>query len=575
MVEAEEIIRHLSSKGFDCQKVVVEDHDAITVQLDIAGVQVELIHLLTPEILSLPEFLLSKPNDFGHLAHVMSSKVGDIELGSVCVNDRDSVSVNFNMPLLAIEESLNRHIAILTKAISDPEWNRQELLREFQSCWLSICDYKDRPILLTSLNGDLEEIDVYRPKSDSNIGINSYYLAQTRDTDLSKLAQLHLQGTSKRSVAGKAIVLPLAVLNVAPLRKDEIQDWYLTALSNLQPNVLKQLREQFGRWKTQQYWIVFNAEVPSGKVWFCLSFQSKNRKKHSIPLTEQNLVHWKVKAVPIRLFNKEAVLPRGGANLDLATSNVALIGAGSVGCEIAHKLSAAGIQNLDIYDPDIYSIENLYRHVLPEQFLHWPKSLGLCYYLKSQFLWSRANSHIDKLLELRNRQTLIAYDLIVIAIGSPTHERLFKEYLLDKDVNVPVINTWLEGFGVGGHAVLDIPESKGCLLCSYVCSDTLARGLSSNLNFIEPNQNVTVNLSGCGEQFISYGAVCSAQTALIASDLAIKYLEGKIETSSKVSWKGSEHGANEKGITLTNRFYQFNDSLLMKPLLHEDCDACN
>lgn len=573
MVEVNEIIEYLNRKGFDCQKMVFEGCDAITVKLDIVGKPVELIHIVTPEITNLPIFLLSAPNDFGHLAHVMNTDISNIELGSICVNDRDSVSINFGIPLLAIEESLNRHIAILTKAMSDPEWNRKELLREFKSCWLNICDHNDRPILLTCERGELEEIDVYRPSGE--IGFNSYYLAQAKDTDLSAVAQLNWHDKSKRSIAGTAIVLPLSTLEPAPLTEDKIQEWYLDVLANLKPTISKQLGEQFGRWKTHEYWIVFNAEVPSGKVWFCLSFKSKKNKKYALPLSERQLENWKIKAVPIRLFNKEAVLPRGGANLDLATSNVALIGAGSVGCEIAHKLSAAGVQNLDIYDPDIYSIDNLYRHVLPEQFLHWPKAFGLSFSLKRQFLWSKANGYSNKLLELRNRQKLMSYDLIVIAIGSPTHERLFKEYLLDKEVNVPVINTWLEGFGVGGHTVLDIPESKGCLLCSYVCSESLARGLSSNLNFIEPNQNITVNLSGCGEQFITYGAVCSAQTAIIASDLAIKYLEGKVDVSSKVSWKGSDHDANEKNIALTNRFYQFNNSLQVKPLFHEDCDVCN
>ena len=120
-----------------------------------------------------------------------------------------------------------------------------------------------------------------------------------------------------------------------------------------------------------------------------------------------------------------------------------------------------------------------------------------------------------------------------------------------------------------------MPDSAGCLLCAYVCPDTLTRGLNSNLNFIEANQDVTINMSGCGEQFISYSAICSAQTALIASDVAIKCLEGKITSSSKVSWKGSEHDAVAHEVSLTNRFYQFSDSLQIKPLIHEDCDVCN
>jgi hypothetical protein len=575
MVASEEIVEHLSSRGFDCKTLDFNGIGAIAVSLEIAGKQIELIHIPEPKITRLPVFILTNPSDVGHLAHVLNDKNDGVEFGSICVNDRDSVSVNFNMPLLAIEESLNRHIATLEKAITDPDWNRKELLREFKSCWLNVCDFDERPVLLTNDSGALEEIDVYKPVNNFKFGVRSYYLAQSKDTDLAAAAKVYWQDSS-RNLAGKALVLPLTEIEPAPLQKEQITVWYLAVLLKQEPDLLKKLNENYGRWKTHEYWIVFNAQVPSGKVWFCLYFKSKKGKKHSLPLTEAQLKHWKVKAVSIRLFNKEAVLPRGGANLDLVTSKVALIGAGSVGSEIAHKLSAAGIQDLTIYDDDVYTVDNLYRHILPEEFLGLKKSDSLSFQLKRQFLWSKASSYsTKKLLDLRNSQLLNSYDLIVIAIGSPTHERLFKEYLLEKGIKVPVINTWLEGFGVGGHAVLDMPDSAGCLLCAYVCPDTLTRGLSSNLNFIEPNQDVTINMSGCGEQFISYSAICSAQTALIASDLAIKCLEGKITASSKVSWKGSEHDAKDHGITLTNRFYQFNDSLQVKPLIHEDCDVCN
>jgi hypothetical protein len=570
MISVDEIVEYLCNKGLNCQKLTVNGEELITIKLEIENKLVELVHFYTKEIAGLPMFYLSSPSEFGHLAHVtIVNKIG-VDLGSICVNDKDSISVNFSMPLLAIEDSLNRHINILTSAISDTEWNRKELLREFNSCWLNVCTYEERPVLLTSERGELEEIDVYRPVSDRNYGLNSYYLAQSQDSELSTVATLFW---SKRSKAGKAIVLPLTSLEPAPLKVEELPKWYLQALAYVKPKEYELLQTKYGRWRATEYWIVFNAEIPSGKAWFALSFKSK--KKHSLPLTEKQLQDWTVKATPIRHFNKEAVLPRGGANLNLTTSNVALVGAGSVGCEIAHKLSAAGVQNLDIYDPDIYSIDNLYRHFLPEEFLHSYKSSALAFQLKRQFLWSKANGYPIELLDLRNRQRLLSYDLVIIAIGSPTHERLFKEYLLDEGINIPVVNTWLEGFGVGGHAVLDIPESKGCLLCSYVCPDSLKRGLSANLNFIEPNQDITINLSGCGEQFISYGAICSAQTAIIASDMAIKFLEGKVENSSKVSWKGSDADAKNKGLKLTDRFYQFEGSLKLKPLYHEDCDVCS
>ncbi|MCA3899860.1 hypothetical protein JKP31_00890 [Vibrio vulnificus] len=153
MISVEKIADYLNSKDFDCKVINFNEIDVISVKLEIEHKQIELIHLPTSEITHLPTFLLMKPSDVGHLAHVLNINIHGTEFGSICVNDRDSVSVNFNMPLLAIEESLNRHIAILKRAMTEHDWNRNELLREFKSCWLNVCDFDDRPVLLTNDNG--------------------------------------------------------------------------------------------------------------------------------------------------------------------------------------------------------------------------------------------------------------------------------------------------------------------------------------------------------------------------------------------------------------------------------------
>ena len=155
------------------------------------------------------------------------------------------------------------------------------------------------------------------------------------------------------------------------------------------------------------------------------------------------------------------------------------------------------------------------------------------------------------------------------------NERFFKQYLLDNKIDVTTLNCWLEGFGVGGHAVLDISGKDGCLLCAYVDHTDGSRGLQSNLNFIEANQDVMKSIAGCGNQFISYGAASSAQTAVMASSLAIRYLEGKQTDSCKVSWKGDDDDAQAENIKLTHRYYQFKESLKRLPLLDEDCDVCS
>ena len=253
-----------------------------------------------------------------------------------------------------------------------------------------------------------------------------------------------------------------------------------------------------------------------------------------------------------------------------------MIGCGSVGGEIAHKVASAGVGHLTLVDPDKYSVSNLYRHRLENYCLNTNKAHALSAQLRMQFPWlSCLAEHNKKLLDYRSYDALREYDLVVIAIGSPTHERMFHTKHAQLISPPPVIYTWLEGYGIGGHAILDIPKSLGCLRCAYVDIKEENPGLASNLNFFKANQSVVKNHAGCGDMYIPYGAIHSTQTALIASDLAIQYLEGKCKESTKVSWKGDERETLKQGIELSSRFELFNASLKQMPLHHHLCNTCN
>lgn len=570
----DDLILYLTECGYISSPYSQGNKVFIKVTITVEQHRIELVHHLVDEITSLPCFFLLNPKKYGQLAHVTWTEIDELQLGYVCVNDRDSISVNYFRPMVAIEESLQRHIKLLSKALTDPVWNNEELKREFSSNWLALKKDNSKDLWLTCANTQLQEIEVFKPVKDVKFGVQSLYLAEQIDSNISAINRINWNSNKEdRTVAGKAIILPLTQLTPAPSNNNGLEEWYIDAINNLDELTLLKLAQSYAQWRARDFWLVLNAMTSSGTTWFALHFHSD--KKHTLPLNKEKLINWKLNAVSVRLLNKDKVLPRGGANLDLTTKRVALFGAGSVGGEIAHKLAASGIEKIDIIDDDFYDIDNLYRHILPEYFIGQNKSTALQIHLHRQFPWSQARGFDGKLLDVRKREILSSYDLIVVAIGSPTHERLFKEYLLKAKLDIPVINTWLEGFGVGGHATLDIPESKGCLLCAYVCQETYLRGLHSNLNFIEANQNVTKNLAGCGEQFISYGALCSAQTAIIATDLAIKYLEGKISNSSKTSWKGDSFDAKSNSIKLTHRYNTFDSSLKILPLYHEGCDACD
>ena len=570
----DQVCRYLTEKGFDCKTSDFLGKEVVTVSLNISGHEIKLMLIMQDRFLSLPQFRLLEPSKFGRLAHVNIERIEGVELGVVCVNAPDSVSVNFDQPLLLIQDSLDRHVALLESVITDPDGNERELIREFYSNWLFLCNSGQKPLLINFSQPILQRVDVYEPIEKMQYGLHSYYVAHPSDSEISELSEIQFAIRERdRKVAGKAVVIPIDCLKPAPSNTDSVTEWYLHTINSLPDGRLRQLREQFCQWRDNCYWIVFTAiTIDNNRTWFAIKLDCDNKK--ALPLTSEKIVDWRVSPISVRVFNQENVVQRGGGYISLTDKKVAIIGIGSVGSEIAHKLTAAGIRHLHLIDPDIYQIDNLHRHMLPQAYVDMPKSMGMVYQCHAQYPWSDARYSFESIEELPNKYSLGSYDLIVIAIGNPSYERFFKQYLLDSNIDVTTLNCWLEGFGVGGHAVLDISGTDGCLLCAYVDHSSGSRGLQSNLSFIEAGQDVMKSIAGCGNQFINYGAANSAQTAVMASSLAIRYLEGKQTESCKVSWKGDDDDAQAENIKLTHRYYHFKESLKRLPLLDEDCDVC-
>jgi hypothetical protein len=562
----QEIASYLCDQGYSVTLENIGVLDCLVVNHDFEDGNLKLIHFCVDEIDCLPTFFLGNLSQYGNLAHVLPLEKFD--LGSVCVGDQDSVSVNFEQPKFAFQESLERHIVFLRKIVLDAAWNEEELLREFYANWLRICSESSVDFICAA-SGDLEEIQILNPVSGRKWGFGSKYLGITQSAStLAEFSYIAQQGKS-RSIGGDGFVIPLDNLKPAPTASELLGEWYLQTIKN------NCIPSKFEQKKGKNFWLIFNAQTPSGRTWFGIKLNRNGNGKKTLPKNEESLKNWEIYPIRVKIFNKDRVMPRSGADLSLENKSVLVVGCGSVGGEIVYKLGSSGVGNMVLCDPDNYSMDNLYRHVLSDYFIGCNKAAALSLELDGKFPWIKTKYQSKKLLDLRDKNYLNSFDLIVIAIGSPTHERLFHDFLIKNRIKTPVVNTWLEGYGIGGHAVLDLQNANGCLRCAYVDLQTGARGLSSNLNFLESGQNLTVNHAGCGELFLPYNSISAAQTALIATNLAIGSLLGKITSSTKVSWKGDCSDVISHGFSVTHRYTAFDKSLQILPLYNEECDICH
>ena len=574
MLEREDIRSYLEQAGYDA--ALTASGSRLTLTFDVGDRRVTLVHDFPDDLLRIPVFRLAGGYD-GQLGHVEAE--GNGGLREVCISDPGSTAINTDRPELVYREAVRQHVETLTRLIQDPEYNRVEQLREFDAHWEILCrnDAGQVNELFVVWDGQAPAGLQLRPPRGS---ANSHPLRRTAIALAEELATQE-QSASVRGVAdwnsrqavGKGLGIRMSGLEAAPASRDELSLWYFRAVS--QANVasrrkLRRLRKK----RSRDHWVVFSAPIPGGEAMFAVRWRSALAGPLPPSAAQAATAGWTATPYRVRSMSRESLVPRGGGSLDLSRKSVLLVGCGSVGSELALRLTSAGVGKLTVSDPDEFSENNLYRHALSMRDLGRFKTLALAREIALKHPWAKVTPSDRPLEQLRDPSVLQPFDLVVIAIGSPTVERMFAEYCRREALGVPVLNCWLEGHGIGGHAILAMPRTKGCWHCAYVDPKTLKRGLTSNLNFLERGQVVMRRQGGCGTQFLPYGGIAASYTATMAANLAIRFLAGDVACSSKVSWKGDGAEAKRAGLDVTWRYRRFGESLQILPLHDRDCDLC-
>ncbi len=256
---------------------------------------------------------------------------------------------------------------------------------------------------------------------------------------------------------------------------------------------------------------------------------------------------------------------RGGASLDLMGKHVAVLGCGAVGSVVADNLAAAGVGTLTLVDHDDFSEDNVFRHVLEPMYIGVPKPIGLQFQFERKYPGIQVTPVDTTAQAWLKTADLTKLDGIVLAFGTPSVERSFSRALKDKKHQFPVVFTWLEALDLGGHSVLMWTSGDGCLDCIYRDEEGMP-ALHPRTSFLEPNQHVTRNLTGCGSTFVPYGSLQSRRTGLMAAEHLLSSL-GKEPKPSYRYWVGEGSVAAGAGLktthwwTMANQVTQMDASL--------------
>ena len=147
------------------------------------------------------------------------------------------------------------------------------------------------------------------------------------------------------------------------------------------------------------------------------------------------------------------------------------------------------------------------------------------------------------------------------ALGNPTAELALNERVR-RVGGPPILFTWLEPLGIGGHAVLTGHRGEpGCFACLYSQPDGSDEPLHNRAAFGAKGQVYGRSMAGCVNLYTPYGDLDATRTAELAARLAIDVLSEREQRNILRSWKGDATTFTEAGFELSGR-YQFTEEQL-------------
>lgn len=167
------------------------------------------------------------------------------------------------------------------------------------------------------------------------------------------------------------------------------------------------------------------------------------------------------------------------------------------------------------------------------------------------------------------------FDLVIMATGDDNVSLMINRFFHAKGIRSPILYSWLEPYGIGGHVLVTNMEDKGCFQCLFTpmqpCSE-----FSNRASFVAPGQAFTKDIAGCANRFTPFGSLDAGNTASLAVRLSLKVLSGKITTNGLYSWKGESDDMIDAGFQVSDRYFNIDTTTTSKgvKVYNPNCAVC-
>lgn len=531
-----------------------------------------------------PLFYLRPFDALGLIPHVNNQ-------GFICYTQDEGILLDTNRPATILQEAFQKAFQVLVDGVRQS--NFADFMTEFETYFR---DHQNRLVIESTMeiSDEVREVKVakfehhkIRVSGDSVEKIRSFvskYIGPSR---------------SENPCFYKGIYIPLRRGTV--IKPPGYENFWSTkeikeiVFQNLTEDNAASLRGLIRQRLDGDLFLFISIPLDDIKIIFGIAFVDfepiKGSKRAVCNPLHKIDAHYRIIPVYISRIDEDYTVPRGCGNQGLNNKRIAIIGCGSVGGYIAEQICKTGIKNLTLIDTDILTVDNIYRHNCGFDSLvnsQYKRSLSGGYFCNHKVVALKESieakipdaniqiSHksIEEILT-NNIVDFARYDLVIVAIGNPTIELYINKYFHEEINMPPVIFTWLEVYGIGGHAIVTNNNNRtGCLQCLYTTSNV--DSLYNKASFAEQGRFFSKSLTGCGSLFMPYGTLDALQTAIVACRLAIGILSGKEEDNPILSWKGNPTDYLDNGYKLTDHHKMSEKQLYDIRYLYKvtDCAIC-
>jgi len=533
-------------------------------RLEIDGKSVTLSAVLSYDFpFSLPRYYLKPWDALGRLPHIMDN-------GNICFLSPEGTVADADLQGDIVRESLQLAVDVLVDGASGK--NRDDFMDEFYAHW-------------NRLESDLQVRTIFTPTDQTkllDVLVDDKGVKWIGDSpgDFKRFSPTFtLEGAVQER---SAVYLPLKEGSVfAPPWRDQpfwsITEFRANILENLNDDAKGRLRSIRRRTHNEALWVIAGIPRPSeGKALVGIKFSEFSNATH--PLSPSGNPR-QIQPFRVERVDQEVLISRGGGHHDIAGIRALVVGAGAVGGRVVSELAQSGIRSITVVDHDDFNPENTFRHHLGKFYWGTNKALAMKFAIELELPYVEVTA-VQKSIQnaiATGAVLLDDFDLVVIALGSPTIELAMNQMVINMTSEKHVIFTWTEPLGIGGHALLVRPGTPGCFRCLYKDSDNPEEHFTNRASFAGPNQRFGKDLTGCGSLYTPYGSTDAAMTSVLAVQLALDALTGVESGSPLRSWKGSARAFLDQGFRLSSRYHSSTQDMVNHQYSYknDDCPVCS